>query len=81
MNIDVFADASVGNVEDGKTQIGFYVRLRDGKGNTCPIILKSKVARRVIGSTLIAEVAGMIEAVEWAEYIKFLWIEIIDGGK
>ena len=59
VNIDVFADISFGNVEDGKTQIGFYVRLRDGKG-----IWKSKLARRVIGSTLAAEVAGMIEAVE-----------------
>ena len=29
---------------------------------------------------MAAEVAGMIEAVEWAEYIKFLWMEIIDGG-
>ena len=30
---------------------------------------------------MAAEVAGKIEAVEWDEYIKFLWMEIIDGGK
>ena len=55
--------------------------MRDGKGNTCPIIWKSKVARRVIGSTLAAKVVGMIEALEWAEYIKFLWMETIKVGK
>ena len=53
----------------------------DEKGNTCPIIWKSKLARRGIGSTLAAEVAGIIEAVEWAKYIKFLWMEIIEEGE
>ena len=49
-------------------------------GNVGRIFTHSK-GIRMIGSTLAAEVAGMIEAVELAEYIKFLWMEIIDGGK
>ena len=65
-------DASFGNVEGGRTQIGLYIRLRDGQGNQFPIVWKSKVARRVIGSTLAAEVTSVVEAVEWAEHLKFL---------
>ena len=60
VTIKVFADASFGNVEGVKTQIRFYVRLADGLGNRSPIIWKSKVARRVIGSTLAAEVACVV---------------------
>ena len=37
------------------------------------------MARRVIGSILAAEVITMVEAVEWAEYVRFLWKEIISG--
>ena len=50
----------------------FYIQLSHEKGNRCLIIWESKVARRVISSTLAAEAAGMIEAVEWTEYVKFL---------
>ena len=58
--IEVFADALFGNLEGVRTQMGCYIHLRDGKGNQCPIIWKSKVARRVTGSTLGAEVKGMV---------------------
>ena len=46
VNIDIFSDTSFGNVEDGKTQIRFYVRLRERKGNTCPMSWKSKVGQK-----------------------------------
>ena len=42
-----------------------------GSLNQCPIVWKSKIATRVIGSTLV-------EALEWAEYIKFLLEEIVE---
>ena len=35
------------------------------------------MAREVIGSTLAAEVASIVKAAEWAEYIKFLREEIV----
>ena len=37
----------------------------------------SSIARRVIGSTVAAEAVSVVEVVEWAEYIKFLWEEIL----
>ena len=78
VSIKLFANASFVNVEGGKMQTGLYIWLSDGRGNQCSIIWKSKVARKVIDYTLAAEVATMVEAVEWAEYIKFLWEEIVD---
>ena len=51
--------------------------MRDSRGNSHPIIWKSKVVRRVISSKLAAKAVSMVEAVEWAEYIKFLWEEIM----
>ena len=31
ISAEVFVDASFGNVEDGRTQIGFYIHLKDGQ--------------------------------------------------
>ena len=81
VTIEVFADASFGNVEGRKTQKGFYVGLADGLGNRSPVIWKSKVARRVIGSTLAAEIASVMEAIEWAKYVRYLWEEIVDDSR
>ena len=33
------------------------------------------MARRMIGSTLVGKVTSIVEAIEWAEYIKLLWEE------
>jgi len=74
--IEVYADASFGNVEGTKTQLGFVVCLTDERGGRVPIMWKSKVARRVVGSTLAAETLSIVEGVEWAEYVKKLWEEI-----
>ena len=35
------------------------------------------MTRRVLGVTLAADIASVVEAVEWAEHIKFLWKEIV----
>lgn len=76
LTLEVFADASFGNMEDGKTQIGFCILLRDKEGRSNPIIWKSKLSRRVVGSTLAGETMSVIEGTEWAEYLKYLWEEI-----
>ena len=78
--LEVYTDASFGNVDGIKTQIGFYICLRDSEGNNVPLMWKSQVAKRVIGSTLAAETMSTVMAVEWAEYIKCLWEEI-QGGR
>src|SRR5215469_3056054 len=72
VEVEIYADASFGNVEGGKTQIGYYIELRDEEGNTCPILWKSRVAKRVVSSTLAAETFSGAEAVEWGEYINTL---------
>lgn len=74
--LEVYADASFGNIEDGKTQIGFCVVMKDRHGRKNPIIWKSKLAKRVVGSTLAGETMSMVEGIEWAEYLRYLWEEI-----
>src|SRR5215469_6208977 len=76
VEIEIYADASFGNVEGGKTQIGYYIGLKDKEGNICPIVWKSRVAKRVVSSILAAETFSVAEAVEWGEYIKHLWEEL-----
>ena len=76
LKMEIYADASFGNVEGGKTQIGFIILIKDEKENTCPIIWKSKVAKRVVSSTLAAETLSVNESLEWAEYINKIWREI-----
>ena len=43
--IEVYTNASLGNMRGEKMQIGYMVRLRDRRGNTCPILWKSKVEK------------------------------------
>src|SRR5215469_14019295 len=76
VEIEIYADESFGNVEGGKTQIGYYIGLKDKDGNICPIVWKSRVAKRVVNSTLATETFSVAEAVEWGEYIKHLWEEL-----
>ncbi|KAB7495084.1 hypothetical protein Anas_10552 [Armadillidium nasatum] len=76
MRLEVYSDASFGNVSEGRTQIGYCIRMKDMAGNCCPLLWKSKVAKRVVRSTLSAETLSMVEAIEWGEYIKYLWEEL-----
>ena len=43
--IEVFSDASLGNIRGEKTQIGYYIQ--DDEGNSCPVMWKSKVTKRI----------------------------------
>ena len=45
-------------------------------GRRCPLIWKSKVARRVVRSTIEAEAVGLGEALEVALYLKEIWREL-----
>src|SRR5678816_2349761 len=69
MRLEVYSDASFGNVSEGRTQIGYCIRIRDSEGNICPLLWKSKVAKRVVSSTLSAETLSMVEAIEWLSLI------------
>ena len=37
-----------------------------------------KVGKEIVGSTLAAETVSLVEAVEWAEYLRYLRMEMTD---
>ena len=76
VHIEVYADASLGNMRGEKTQIGYMVRLRDGRGNTGPILWKSKVVKRITRSTLDVETLAMEEGLESGMWIGKIWGEL-----
>ena len=39
--MEVFSDASLGNVEGVKSQVGYMIGLRNEKGERCPLAWKS----------------------------------------
>ena len=45
--IEVYADASLGNMRGEKTQIAYVVRLRDRRGNTCTILWNDEIKATV----------------------------------
>ena len=47
MSLEVFSDASVVNVDEGKSQIGYVTGLVDEKRGKCPVTWKSKIGKRV----------------------------------
>lgn len=77
MFIEIFADASFNNLGDGNSQIGYIVAIADEYGNRCPILWKSRIAKRVSKSTLEAESLSLGEAAENGIYVRQLWKEIL----
>ena len=75
---EAYSDASLGNVEDGHTQIGYIISVTDGK-KRCPIWWKSRKSRRVAKSTIEAD--GVGEAIEGVVYFNSLWEEIVGERK
>src|SRR5215469_9827209 len=73
--IEVFVDASLENRKEKQTQVGYIVSITDGK-RRCPIYWKSKIARRVVTSTLDAEAVGLKEAGDAAWLIKNVYEDI-----
>ena len=59
-----------------KTQIGYIISLKDDEGNICPIMYKSKVAKRITRSTLDVETLAMEEGLENGIWIGRIWEEI-----
>src|SRR5215469_4638518 len=76
VTVEVYEDASFDNEEEEKTQIGYYIQLKGENGGVCPVLWKSKVAKRVVGFVLAAETFSAAEAMDWAEYVKHIWEEM-----
>ena len=68
VQMEVYSDASFGNVEGRKSQIGYIIGLRDRRGERCPLAWKSRVGKRVARSTIEAEAIGLGEALEMAVF-------------
>ena len=63
IHMEVYSDASFGNVEGRKSQIGYIIGLRNKRGIRCPLALKSRVGKRVAHSTIEAEAISLEMAV------------------
>ena len=50
--MEVYSDASFGNVEEGKSQIGYIIGLRNSRGECSSLAWKLKVGKRVARSTI-----------------------------
>lgn len=66
----VFTDAAYGNLSDGVSSTAGYVVFAIGKGHACPLSWKSNKIKRVVRSTLAAEVLGCLEGLEDCLYLK-----------
>ena len=57
--LEVYTDASFGNLSAGGSQVGLLILLKSPSGKRCPIYWQSKKARRVVKSTLAAETMAL----------------------
>ena len=72
---------SLGNMIGEKTQIGYTEGIKDDGGNICPIVWKSKVAKRINRSVLDAETLAMEEGLENGIWLGRIWEEIYGKSK
>ena len=73
MSLEVFSDASLGNVEEGKSYIGYVIGLVDGVGGRCLVAWKQKTGRRASRSTIEEEAISLGESLEMTVFLKEVW--------
>ena len=76
----VFSDASLNNLESGKSAGGFLICLVNDKGDSCPLFWKSKTLRRAVRSTLAAETTAMVDALDVGYYLSYCMSEILHNN-
>jgi len=74
-HIIMYADASFNNLENGNSQGGHLVMIRDKNQVVCPIFWKSNKVRRVARSTLAAETLAFTDGTDSSYFISKLAIE------
>ena len=75
--IVVFADAALANMSDGVSSAGGHVIFLAGLGNKCAVIAWSCAKiKRVVRSTLAAEMLSLSEALDHAIYLRHVLREI-----
>ena len=77
----VFTDAAFGNLSDGASSTAGYVVFAIGKDKACPLSWKSNKIKRVVRSTLAAEVLACLDGLEDCLYLKAVLRELLPGIK
>ena len=76
----VVSDASFANMSDGVSSCGGHIILIVGEQSKCCVIAwMSKKIKRVVRSTLAAEMLSLTEALEHAIYLKKISSEVLNG--
>ena len=74
-----YTDASLGNLENGKSTEGYIVFLIGENNTVCPIVWKSKTIQRVVRSTLAAESNALVDGLDEGFFVSFTFNEVISG--
>jgi len=75
-HVIVYTDSSFNNLDDGGSQGGLVVLLRDKHNCTCPISWRSNRVRRVARSTLAAEALAFADGIDTASFVSHLAVEL-----
>ena len=74
----VFTDASLGNINEGTGSTGaFIIWVMDKTGNCCPIAWNAHKIKRVVRSTLAAEMLSQEESLEASVYYRQMLEDIL----
>lgn len=78
LKVIVFTDASLGNINEGTGSTGaFIIWLMDSTGKCCPIAWNAKKIKRVVRSTLAAEMLSLEEGLEASFYYRHMLENIL----
>ena len=75
----VYTDASLGNVDQGGSQGGYFICLMGSDCRISPLCWNSKRIRRVVRSTLAAETNAMADGVDMGVFLASLYSEVVYG--
>ena len=73
--LQLFSDASFGNLSDGGSQGGYVILLRGKNGKINPVTWQSKKIRRVVKSNLASEALALADGVDYILSISMLLSE------
>ena len=77
LELVLFSDASLGNLEDGGSQGGYVIFLKGTNGKTNPVSWQSKKIRRVVRSTLASEALSLADGVDCVISMSMLLNELL----
>ena len=77
LKIVAYSDASFGNLTDGSSQGGYIIFLVGSNDKYMPIAWQSKCVRRVVKSTLAAEILAMVDMAKACIFYRKLLLEIL----